>query len=405
MSGPVIAVFAMGERGHFMRLLPIIQELSRAGAVPYVFTVPAFRAAVARAGGRFVDLFAGHSLDEADATSIPVPSRFVTFAGRFGAAVANEARSLRPSIVVHDTFAVIGVVVARRLGLPRVNVCACHNLAPRPTLAALAEDPRVRLSDACLAAVEQLRTEHGLRDASPFSYVSGVSRDLNLYCEPPSFLRPEERAPFEPLAFIGSLWPDGRRRDPRTATLFSGRPGVSTRVYASFGTVVWRYYRDEAMSALVALRTAIANRPDVDAVVSLGAAGPSGAADRLRAPNVRVEAYVDQWQVLSDASVFFTHQGLNSTHEAIYHRVPMVSYAFFSDQPSLAARCRELGLSVPLVEGVRGRVTPDDVHDALDRVDASRASMNAALDRARAWEDETIRARPAAIRRVLELAR
>jgi UDP:flavonoid glycosyltransferase YjiC (YdhE family) len=158
------------------------------------------------------------------------------------------------------------------------------------------------------------------------------------------------------------------------------------------------------MAALTALTHAVHDRPDIDVVISLGHAGPPDAATRLRAPNVRVESYVDQWQVLSEASVFLTHQGLNSTHEAIYHRVPMVSYAFFSDQPSLAARCRDLGLSVPLVDDVRGPVTPDDVRAALERVAASRPAMAAALDRARGWEDETIRARPAAIRRVLELA-
>ena len=157
--------------------------------------------------------------------------------------------------------------------------------------------------------------------------------------------------------------------------------------------------------ALIALKTAIAHRPDVEAVVSLGGAGPSDAAAWLSTPNVRVESYVDQWQVLSEATVYVTHHGLNSTHEAIYHRVPMVAYPFFFDQPALAARCIELGLSVPLADSPRGRVTPDAVLAALDRVAATRASMDAALDAARGWEEETIRGRPTVIRRVLALAK
>jgi MGT family glycosyltransferase len=404
MTGPVV-LFTMGERGHFARLLPVIDGLARAGAAPYVFTGRPCQTEIERAGGRFVDLFAGHTLDEADATSLPLASRSVTFAGRFGAEIADQARALGPSLVLHDTFAVIGTVVARCLGLPRVNVCAGHNVAPQPTIAALEHDPRVRVSDACFAAVRRLRDEHGLADASPFSYVSGVSPDLNLYCEPPQFLQPDERRPFEPLAFIGSLWPDGVAREPRAATRFSGRPGVSTRIYASFGTIIWRYYTDAAIDALIALKTAIAHRPDVEAVVSLGGAGPSDAAAWLSTPNVRVESYVDQWQVLSEATVYVTHHGLNSTHEAIYHRVPMVAYPFFFDQPALAARCIELGLSVPLADSPRGRVTPDAVLAALDRVAATRASMDAALDAARGWEEETIRGRPAVIRRVLALAK
>ncbi len=181
MSGITAAVFAMAERGHFKRMLPIIDGLARAGVTTYVFTAAAFEHEVARAGGRFIDLFADHTVEDADGTSIPVPSRFVSFAGTFGGEVARTAATLGPSLVVHDSFAVVGQVVAHHLGVPRVNVCAGHNLAPAPTLEALGRDPRVRLSDACWSAVERLKLRHGMPDASPFSYVSAVSPDLNLY--------------------------------------------------------------------------------------------------------------------------------------------------------------------------------------------------------------------------------
>ena len=38
------------------------------------------------------------------------------------------------------------------------------------------------------------------------------------------------------------------------------------------------------------------------------------------------------------ADAFVTHSGMNSTHEALFHKMSMVSYPIFADQPGLAAR-------------------------------------------------------------------
>ena len=404
MSAPVSAVvFAMAERGHFRRMLPVIEGLSRAGVATHVFTDRVFCADVERAGGRFLDLFAGRPLAAADSSSVPIPSRFVTFAGRFGDAIAQQAAGLRPSLVVHDTFAVIGRVVAHQLGLPRVNVCACHNLAPAPTMQALRGDPRVRTTEECLRAVDVLRERYGMPDASPFSYIDGVSQDLNLYCEPPQYLRPEERAPFEPIEFFGSLWPSGMVVDPSSPSAFRGEPARPVRVYASFGCVIWRYYQDAALGALRAISLATACRRDADVLVSLGGAGPRDQVASLQTSNFHVVDFCDQWRVLGEASLYVTHQGLNSTHEAIYQRVPMVSYPFFSDQPGLADRCQEFGIAVPLTAELRGEVTAEAVHGALDSILGARDRFLDRLDIARDWELQTMAGRPAIVDRMLRL--
>ncbi len=101
--------------------------------------------------------------------------------------------------------------------------------------------------------------------------------------------------------------------------------------------------------------------------------------------------------------LYLTHQGLNSTHEAIYHRVPMMSYPFFADQPALMVRCQELGLAVPVVNTLRGTVAAHDIRVALDRIAASRTQMAERLAEAREWELDTIRARPGVIAQMIEL--
>jgi UDP:flavonoid glycosyltransferase YjiC (YdhE family) len=403
-SGSAV-VFAMPEQGHFKRLLPLIAGLAGAGMPTLVLTDLRFREQVERAGGQFVDLFMEHPIEHADATSIPIPCRYVSFAGRYADDIVRKLAPLQPAIIVHDTFAVIGAAVANHLVVPRVNVCAGHNLAPEPTVETLRHDPRVRLSAACWDAVRTLRKCHGMPDASPFSYVTALSPDLNVYCEPPEFLRPAERKPFEPLVFFGSL-PDEETAGEMTAASPFGEHGpAQLRIYASFGTVVWRYYQAEAFDALDALSDVLSEMPNASALVSLGGGGSSKRATRLARPNVRVVSYAEQWAALRDASVYLTHQGLNSTHEAIFHGTPMISYPFFADQPGLAQRCRELGLAVPLVDAVRGPVGPSDVRSALARVATEREAMRARLAEARSWEIETIRARPEVIRRIINLIR
>ena len=153
----------MPEEGHLRRLLPIVRGLQTRGHAVHVFTHRQFLTQVTSAGGHFVDLFSAWPLEAADAESRPVPSRYVSFAGHYAADVLGAVRKLRPSLVVYDTFAVIGRVVAQGLGIPGINVCAGHNVDPGRFLRELRADPRVAIAPACHAAVAQLRDRHGVR--------------------------------------------------------------------------------------------------------------------------------------------------------------------------------------------------------------------------------------------------
>jgi UDP:flavonoid glycosyltransferase YjiC (YdhE family) len=407
MSARVVAIFCMPERGHLQRLLPLVAGLARRGVDAQVFTDVAFRAPVERVGGRLVDLFERYPLDAADATSRPVPCRYVTFAAHYAAPLIEEIARLKPSVIVYDTFAVIGLVLGRWLSIPYVNVCAGHNMSPANAIASLEHERRAALSPACLRAIDVLRSRWGIHDAGPYSYITGLSPFLNVYCEPPEFLRPEERRAFEPVAFFGSILPlemVGHHLDGMEAVL-DRHDGARVRVYASFGSVVWRYYEADALQALVALSDELGAMRHARTLVSLGGHRLGRAARAgLERSNVWVADYVDQRRVLESASVCVTHQGLNSTHEAVYHGVPMISYPFFGDQPGLAARCQEHGLAVPLVPGLRGVVRRNHVRDALDRLIDQSAQMEARLVTARTWETDVMNGRGAVIERILGLA-
>jgi MGT family glycosyltransferase len=405
MTGGVIA-FTIPGQGHISRMLPLVAGLCEMGIPVDFYAHEMARRSIERTGARFHDLYAGRDMDVPDGTSRPVPMRNVSFAGYWGEAIAREAAALRPRLLVHDTFAVIGRVVAFHLGIPRVNMRAGHNLEPNRALAALEAAPgSVDVADACYAAVASLRQRHGIPDASPFSFFIDDGADLNICSEPPEFLAEDQRAPFEPLAFFGSCFPDGGgSRGMPAADLFGPGADSCLRVYVGLGTAKWLMCPERAVALLSTMADALAMRPDIRGLIALGNPMlPPEVAERLVRPNVRVEPYVDQTEALRRASVYVTHHGLNSTHEAVYHRVPMISCPLFGDQPVLAARCQELGLAVPLALGADGLATVQDVHRALAQVERERPVLEASLARAREWEIAVMNRRPEVLRRIVSL--
>jgi UDP:flavonoid glycosyltransferase YjiC (YdhE family) len=402
----VVAFFCMAQHGHFRRLLPLVSALRRHDRTAHVFTHRQFAREVESCGAHFVDLFAERAVPEVDAASTPAPLRYLGFAADLAADLAGRVARLRPALVVYDSFALIGRAVGHRLGIPYVNVCAGHAVYPARLAELLPTIPPCAPSPHCLEAARRLSEQLAIAEGDPFSYLCAPSPFLNVYCEPPEFLTAAERAAFEPIAFFGSIDPArGTQTTGGGAAPFSDAgPGV-LKIYVSFGTVNWRYWPAEMAAALHAIAEDIGTVADAEALISLGGHDDADGAfaGTLRRRNVRVERYVDQWRVLQDADAFVTHHGLNSTHEAIFQRVPMVSYPFLWDQPGLARACQQLGLALPLAERPRAPLRAGRMGAVLTELRVQRAAMVQRLAIAREWEERVVAERAAVVQRILAL--
>lgn len=395
--GARVAFFSMAALSHFRRCRALLEAMTASGFEVTAFTGRQFEAEAVAAGAAFVDMFENRPLAAADDVSVPLPCRYVTWAGRFAAEVIEQARRFDPDLIVLDSFAVIGRVVARALGVPHVNVCAGHNISHAKWIPIMQDWPAVAVSAECERQARCLRDEYGLEDASPLCWIAPPSPYLNVYCEPPEFLTEEERGDFEPLAFFGSI---SQRPLPPGPDQFS--PSAELKVYVSLGTFSWVEWPRESHAAARAIVAQLSELPGVETLFGTGVA-PREMLDELAADTVRVTRFADQRSALSQADVFITHHGLNSTHEAIFHGVPMLSYPFLWDQPELAARCQEFGLAVALVDAPLAPLGAGAVAAALDEVRRRRAEIGAALRVARGWEEAVIAGRPGVIARIGQL--
>ena len=94
---------------------------------------------------------------------------------------------------------------------------------------------------------------------------------------------------------------------------------------------------------------------------------------------------------------------MNSTHEAIYHCVPMLSYPFFGDQPDQARRCQDLGLAIGLAGAPRAPLEASRVQEALLRLEREGDEIAVRLVEASAWERAVMASRGDVLDQMLAL--
>jgi len=340
--------------GHFAPLVPFARSLGDAGHEVAVAAPGSFAPAVERAGfdhlafadapgeelGAVFGSLSGNSPTESNAVVVrEVFGRIDTRAALPG--MRTLVNEWRPDLVLRESCEFASYLAADEAAIPHVNMAV--------GLAWFGEE--------FFPGVEEPLTELG-----------GERDFTNLMRGPSLSLLPLS---FEDLRSTGG---DGVRRfrdDTGERTDAAGRGNqplpdwwngsVDPLVYVTFGSVAAGFglFPDLYRAAIAAL----ADLP-VRVLLTLGDAGDPAALGPVP-PNVHVEKWWPQDQVMPHASAMVGHGGVGTTLSGFQAGVPMVVVPLFADQPYNARRVAAIGAGIAL-EG--GAAALGGLGDAVQRV-------------------------------------
>jgi len=357
---PRIDIFNVPAHGHTNPTLPVVAELVRRGAHVRYFTTPEFRAQIEGLGATFVDIAPLLPPDAVrpDSNLFRLADTLLRATESVVATWLPELRRNPPDVIVHDSLCPWGRTLARLLGVPSVGSITTFVLSPAAALSSPALLGEVAGMWVAGAAARQsfrrvaarLRAQHGVSYRSPLSVLSQMGETNVVYTSPT--LQPAADQRSGRFSFVGPSLSNTHR--PLDFDLKDGVP----LVYVSLGTL-----RNDAPMFYRACLRAFEHEP-VQIVLSVGAAVEVAALGPVP-PNVTVRRSVPQLAVLARTSVFVTHGGMNSVHEALAFGVPMLVVPQGSDQRLVGERVRAVGAGLLLSAR---RVTPNLLGERVRRL-------------------------------------
>ena len=336
--------FCIPAYGHTNPTIEVVRELVSRGHEVRYYSFEEFREKIEGAGATFVscdsflpplDAGAERRIRKVSTTEMSVQS-FETTA-RMDEMLSTDVAALRPDLVVSDSACFWGKLFAQKHGLPMV--CSTTTLAFNRESAQYMKHSAGELADMVLGlprmnrAIRKLRPL-GYHAKSALDIVQNKEDDDTIVYTSASFQPASESFDPQHYRFVGPSVREVPVQDKQ------GRP----LVYVSLGTVI-NNHPEFYQNCIEAFKDA-----DADLLISCGKAF-----DRMQLgelpEGVRVEPYVDQMEVLSRASLFITHCGMNSVSEALYMGVPLLLFPLTGEQRAVARRVAELGAGIMLGEG------------------------------------------------------
>lgn len=335
---------------HVMAFGAIGRELLHRGHRVTVFQAPELAQKISAEGLAFAPLptrgfSVQHYVDlvvEQQGVSI---RNFLDYATKSARMFCEEAppalRSASADGILVDVSQPGGATAAEMLGLPFVTLCNALPLHSDPAIppdflpwryrdagwARLRNRLGYAIRDLMISPLHRVlnryRRAFGLRpyrspddSFSPFAQITQLVRDFDL---------PRARPP-ACLHYVGPYRREPERDIPFPYERLDGRPIV----YASLGTVFGS--RTAIWDAIVQGCSGLA----AQVVLALGGRGRGPSASLPS--NAIVVDYAPQRELLSRASLFITHSGLNSVMEALAAQVPLIAIPITGDQFGVAAR-------------------------------------------------------------------
>ena len=348
-----IAWFCIPAHGHTNPTLGLVKELTGAGHEVFYFSFEQFREKIERAGAHFIpcDGYDFEMEDKENADRVGKDKAFATELLVSSTLALDEMTTekitaIKPDVVVSDSVAFWGKLVAMKHGLP--YVCSTTTFAFNRYSSAYMKETPWDIVKMLFTMPRINRQINRLREKGyPVKGILDIvqnDNDTNTIVYTSKYFQPRSDTFSDRYHFIGP--------SIRPITQPFGKTAEKT-VYISMGTV--NQNREFYRSCIHAL-----GQTDWQVIISMG----TNTEHFEHLPrNIQIYESVDQMAVLSIADAFITHCGMNSASEGLYFQVPLVLFPQTPEQGAVARRTEELGAGVKLKS-----IKKEDILDAVKQV-------------------------------------
>ena len=348
-----IAWFCIPAHGHTNPTLGLVRELTAAGHQVFYFSFEMFREKIEQAGAVFISCD-GYDFEMEDKENADRVGKDKVFATELLVSstlaldemTTKKIEEIKPDVVVSDSVAFWGKLVAMKHGLPYVS--STTTFAFNRYSAKYIKESPWDIAKMLFAMPKISRQIKRLRDKGyPVKGLLDIvqnDNETNTIVYTSGYYQPCSETFSDRYHFIGPSIRPITRTYEKTA---------EKTVYISMGTVNQNreFYRN-------CIR--VLGKTDWQIIISMGT-NPDHF-DRVP-DNIRIYESVDQMGVLSIADAFITHCGMNSASEGLYFQVPLVLFPQTPEQGAVAKRTEELGAGIRLKS-----ISEEDVLHAVTQV-------------------------------------
>ena len=359
-----ILFFNVPTTGHVDPSLPVAGELAKRGHQVDYFLTAAYRERVESTGSTF-HAYEGIGPDYFEGliqrfNPVRLATQLVETSIRILPSLGRAVAQLQPQVIVYDSMCPWGRIAAKQAGVPAVASMALLDLplsymfkngkwwTALPVMIGV-----LPWLPGYLQAAGRLQKAAGV-SVPAFARLLNWPGDHNL-CYTARSILPGAPSPEAGYTFVG---PPTRDVAAEVPFPFDELDPDLPLIYVSLGTVFNRapgFFRAclEGLSGSA-----------FQVVVSTG----NGVAASELAPipeNAIVRNYVPQGAILARASLFISHSGANSVHQALLNGVPLLLVPQQVEQAMTAARLEELGVALSLN---RQEVNPESIGRLAERL-------------------------------------